>query len=125
MRQSLAVPAIELAGCTTSQASVARIVADLRAADGVKRVSLSSANKSDVVVAATTSRSTTDSGSAGAGTDCTQGNANRPKFSLTIFYDAPANPATATPTTTTPVTTASGTSTTAGSTSTPTSTTGG
>jgi hypothetical protein len=125
LRQSLAVPAIELTGCTTSQANVARIVADLRAADGVKRVSLSSASKSEV--AAGTTSATTDSGSAAAGSDCTQGNSRRPKFSLTIFYDAPATPATpaaATPSTTTPTTT-SGTATTAGSSSTPTSTTGG
>jgi Tfp pilus assembly protein PilN len=125
LRQALAVPAIELAGCTTSQANVARIVANLRAADGVKRVSLSSASKSEVATGS--SNTTTDSGSAGTGGDCTQGNAQRPKFSLTVFYDAPATPAAATPTTTTttPATTASGTASTAGSSSTATGSTGG
>jgi Tfp pilus assembly protein PilN len=90
LRQSLNLPAIELTGCTTSQANVARIVADLRAADGVRRVSLSSANKSDAPAATS---GTTDTASAGTGGDCTQGNASRPRFSLTLFYDAPAAPA--------------------------------
>jgi Tfp pilus assembly protein PilN len=88
LRQALAVPAIELSGCTTSQANVARIVADLRAADGVRRVSLSSANKAEA--SAASSSTTTEAASAGAGGDCTQGNSHRPKFSMTLFYDAPA-----------------------------------
>jgi Tfp pilus assembly protein PilN len=88
LRQALAVPAIELSGCTTSQANVARIVADLRAADGVRRVSLSSANKGEASTAS--SSTTTEAASAGAGGDCTQGNSHRPKFSMTLFYDAPA-----------------------------------
>jgi Tfp pilus assembly protein PilN len=88
LRQALPVPAIELSGCTTSQANVARIVADLRAADGVRRVSLSSANKGEA--SAASSSTTTEAASAGAGGDCTQGNSHRPKFSMTLFYDAPA-----------------------------------
>jgi len=98
LRQSLPVPAIELSGCTTSQANVARVAAGLRRADGVKRVSLSSAKKN----AATTGQSATsssDAASAGTSSDCTQGNSTRPKFSLTLFYDAPATPAGAAPAT--------------------------
>ena len=102
LRQSLSLPAIELTGCTTSQANVAKIVADLRAADGVRRVSLSSANKADAAPGTT---GTTEAANAGGGGDCTQGNAHRPRFSLTLFYDAPAAAsgtasATSTPTTT-------------------------
>jgi Tfp pilus assembly protein PilN len=106
LRQGLAVPAIELSGCTTSQANVARIVADLRAADGVRRVSLSSANKSEA-----TGATSTEAASAGTAGDCTQGNSHRPKFSLTLFYDAPAAPAaaaSATPTTTSTAPTVTG-----------------
>ena len=88
LRQSLQLPAIELSGCTTSQANVAQVVADLRRADGVKRVSLSSAKKTDATgtTAAPVDPASTDTG------DCTQGNANRPKFSMTLFYDAPTVP---------------------------------
>jgi Tfp pilus assembly protein PilN len=99
LRASLSLPAIELTGCTTSQANVARVVADLRRADGVKRVSLSSAAKSEANAGATSS-STTDAASADAGGDCTQGKSTRPKFSLTLFYDAAAVPSATTATTT-------------------------
>jgi Tfp pilus assembly protein PilN len=97
LRASLTLPAIELVGCTTTQANVARVVADLRRADGVKRVSLSSAAKSEAT-AGVTSSTTTDAASASADGDCTQGKSTRPKFSLTLFYDAPAVPAAATAT---------------------------
>jgi Tfp pilus assembly protein PilN len=131
LRQALSVPAIELAGCTTSQANVASVVADLRRADGVKRVSLSSAKKSDA-----TSGGTPEAASAGTSGDCTQGNSHRPKFSLTLFYDAPTVPATAAAATgTTPAatgttgatgtTTTTGTATTGGSTAPAATTTGG
>jgi Tfp pilus assembly protein PilN len=124
LRQALAVPAIELAGCTTSQANVARIVATLRAADGVKRVSLSSANKSES--STTAGNSTTDGAGASGGGDCTAGNSQRPKFSLTLFYDAPAAPSgAATTTTTSSATAASGTAANAGGPSTATSSNGG
>jgi Tfp pilus assembly protein PilN len=112
LRASLSLPAIELVGCTTSQANVARVVADLRRADGVKRVSLSSAQKSEANAGATTS-ATTDAASADADGDCTQGKGTRPKFSLTLFYDAPAVPsATSTGAAATTGTTTTGTTTT-------------
>jgi Tfp pilus assembly protein PilN len=88
LRQTLQLPAIELSGCTTSQANVAQVVADLRRADGVKRVSLSSAKKTD---ATGTTAAPVDPSSADTG-DCTQGNADRPKFSMTLFYDGPTVP---------------------------------
>ena len=96
LRQSLPVPAIELGGCTTSQANVARVVAGLRRADGVKRVSLSSAKKNAAATGKGSTGAQIEAASAGTSDDCTQGNATRPKFSLTLFYDAPATPAAAT-----------------------------
>jgi Tfp pilus assembly protein PilN len=88
LRQSLTLPAIELSGCTTSQANVAKVVADLRRADGVKRVSLSSASKAENGGAT----GAVDSGSSGGDGDCSQGKNTRPKFSMTLFYDAPTVP---------------------------------
>ena len=45
LRSAINVPAIELEGCTSDQASVARMMARLRAVDGVTRVSLANAVK--------------------------------------------------------------------------------
>ena len=47
LRSSLAVPAIDIAGCTTSQKSVARMLVHMRQIDGVQQVALESAAKSD------------------------------------------------------------------------------
>jgi Tfp pilus assembly protein PilN len=75
LRASLTVPAIEVAGCARAQDQVAQTVVALRGVAGVQRVSLSSS-------------STQPTGGGGAdspGTGCGTG----PKFSLTIFYQAP------------------------------------
>ena len=40
-------PALEVIGCTTSQADVAKVISSLRRIDGVERVSLSSSQKLD------------------------------------------------------------------------------
>ncbi|HEX7297689.1 MAG TPA: PilN domain-containing protein [Solirubrobacteraceae bacterium] len=79
LRNSIASPALEIVGCTKSHDDVARVISDLRRMDGVQRVSLSSATKSDT---------TSDSGAvsdSGSTADCTRGNAHYPKFSLTVF----------------------------------------
>ena len=47
LRGSIQAPAISLAGCAPSQSAVARLMARLRAVDGVTRVSLSKSEKSD------------------------------------------------------------------------------
>jgi Tfp pilus assembly protein PilN len=47
LRGSIKAPAISLAGCATDQTSVARMLAHLRAVDGVTRVSLSKSEKPD------------------------------------------------------------------------------
>jgi Tfp pilus assembly protein PilN len=78
MRAALPLPAVEIAGCTTTQKNVARMVASMRLIDGVERVSLSSSEKP-----------------AGASGDAAQGGdscsvGNRPKFSMTVFFHAQA-----------------------------------
>ena len=89
LRSSLPVPAIDLIGCAKSQANVARLLARLRAIDGVQRVSLSSSEKAD-------------SASLSA-TDC-RATVGMPQFQLTVFFQAqdgivPAATATAASTT--------------------------
>ncbi|PTL54761.1 PilN domain-containing protein [Paraconexibacter algicola] len=91
LRSALAVPAIELTGCTTSQPGVARAMAAFRRIDGVQRVTLASSEKGDAAQA----------GSSGSG-DCRQGRDTFPQFSMVLFFDppaggvAPATPGTAT-----------------------------
>jgi Tfp pilus assembly protein PilN len=78
MRAALPLPAVEIAGCTTTQKNVARMVASMRLIDGVERVSLSSSEKPSGVGAA----------AAQGGDSCSVG--NRPKFSMTVFFHAQA-----------------------------------
>jgi Tfp pilus assembly protein PilN len=72
LRGSIQAPAISLGGCATNQTSVARLMARLRAVDGVTRVSLSKSEKSDG-----------DSETACAG-------ANPPTFSVVVFFERSA-----------------------------------
>jgi Tfp pilus assembly protein PilN len=73
LRAALPVPAIDVVGCTRTQADVARLLARLRSIDGVQRVSLASAEKSD-------SASVSD-------TDCRRTSA-MPQFQITVFFQA-------------------------------------
>jgi Tfp pilus assembly protein PilN len=85
LRGSIQAPAISLGGCAPTQTSVARLLARLRAVDGVTRVSLSKSEKGDGDV---------DSACAGS---------NPPQFSAVVFFErsaalaqfAPAAPDTA------------------------------
>jgi Tfp pilus assembly protein PilN len=83
LRGSLPVPAVEISGCTTSQSSVAKVLARLRMIDGVQRVSLADSSKSDA-----------GGGGAGGGgggvTDCRAGSSHFPLFNAVVFFDAPA-----------------------------------
>jgi Tfp pilus assembly protein PilN len=72
LRGSIAAPAISLAGCASSQSNVARVMARLKAVDGVTRVSLSK----------------TEAGSDTEATDCT-GSAPA-TFSLVAFFERSA-----------------------------------
>jgi Tfp pilus assembly protein PilN len=91
LRSALAVPAIEVKGCTTSQASVAKLMARMRLIDGVQRVSLEDSAKGEAAVGGT---GTSDAGS--SGTDCRGGSGHFPQVTAVVFFDqpAPAVPAT-------------------------------
>jgi Tfp pilus assembly protein PilN len=86
LRGAIDAPAIEVAGCTTSQDDVAKVVTSLRRADGVQRVSLSSTEK----LAAGNGAGKSDSAAGtGGADDCRQGNTRFAKFSMTLFFTAP------------------------------------
>jgi Tfp pilus assembly protein PilN len=109
LRSALAVPAIEMQGCTTSQASVARMMARLRLIDGVQRVTLEDSTKVQAAGGAVA-----DSGSAGgSSSDCRGGSSHFPLFKIVVFYEQQAN---AVPVVGGTTTTASATTTTASST---------
>jgi Tfp pilus assembly protein PilN len=74
LRSSIQSPAITLAGCASSQRGVARMLARIRAVDGVTRVALSKSEKSSVT--------------AGSESPCA-GDAP-PSFSLVIFFERSA-----------------------------------
>jgi Tfp pilus assembly protein PilN len=86
LRGALAVPAVELSGCTVDQENVARYLARLRSIDGVTRVSLASSEKNDspadVVPAATDGASSAPDG----GGDCRQGD-QTPRFDAVVFFE--------------------------------------
>jgi Tfp pilus assembly protein PilN len=96
LRSALQAPAIEVVGCTTSQDNVANVISSLRRADGVQRVSLSSSER----LGAGNSGASDSAGGGGGAEDCRNGNSHYPKFSLTLFFTAPAPTATPTPTAT-------------------------
>jgi Tfp pilus assembly protein PilN len=84
LRGALNVPAIEIAGCTTSQASVAKMMARLRLIDGVQRVSLEDSTKTESSGGAV--------GDAGGGSsDCRGGSSHFPLFKIVVFYEEQAN----------------------------------
>jgi Tfp pilus assembly protein PilN len=86
LRSALAVPAIQLQGCTTSQASVAKLIARLRLVDGVQRVSLEDSTKGDEPVNGG-GPVASDTGSSGSG-DCRGGHAKYPIFNVDVFFEA-------------------------------------
>jgi Tfp pilus assembly protein PilN len=71
LRGSIKAPAISLGGCASSQQGVARLMARLRAVDGVTRVTLSKSEKGD------------DAASACSGP-------NPPSFSTVVFFERSA-----------------------------------
>jgi Tfp pilus assembly protein PilN len=70
LRGSIQAPAITLSGCASTQPSVARMMARLRAVEGVTRVSLSKSEKGE-----------TDSACEGA---------SPPEFSIVVFFERSA-----------------------------------
>lgn len=96
LRSAVASPAIELTGCTTTQSSVAKLMARLRGVRGVTRVSLSKSDKG-----ATNSGATAAPTTPGSGPLC--GKTGRPDFELVVFFERSqvAAPGAAAPGTTT------------------------
>jgi Tfp pilus assembly protein PilN len=88
LRATLQNPALEILGCTTSQADVAKVISSLRRVDGVERVSLSSSQKLDKASASDGGSSTASTGDSGSG-DCRNGNSRYPQFSMTLFFASP------------------------------------
>jgi Tfp pilus assembly protein PilN len=85
LRGAIAAPAIELAGCTTDQKAVARLLSRLRNVDGVTRVSLAKSVKADTLATAPT-----DPGQGAPG--C--GIGRPPAFEVVIFFERSEVPAT-------------------------------
>ncbi|MCW2992840.1 MAG: hypothetical protein JWQ18_335 [Conexibacter sp.] len=86
LRSTLNVPAIQIQGCTTSQSSVAKLMANLRLIDGVQQVGLEDSSKG-----AETATSTASSGAAastGSDGDCRGGHAKYPVFNVDVFFEA-------------------------------------
>jgi Tfp pilus assembly protein PilN len=131
LRSALSVPAIEVVGCTTSQSSVAKMMARMRLIDGVQRVSLAAAEKTEGETQGSGQAATTGGG--GSASDCRNGSAKFPKFQMVVFYRAaaaaPAAGATTaagaagSPSTAASTTSAAGTATTPQSSTTPSATT--
>ncbi|HMJ32723.1 MAG TPA: PilN domain-containing protein [Baekduia sp.] len=88
LRGALSVPAIQIEGCTTSQASVAKMMARLRLIDGVQRVSLEDSTKAAKVAGAAAGAGAASGGSA----DCRGGSSHFPLFKIVVFYEQPAAP---------------------------------
>jgi Tfp pilus assembly protein PilN len=81
LRSALPLPAVEMIGCTESQAGVSRVMARLRTLNGVQRVSLAASEKADSTGTAT---------NAGASaSDCRNGNSRYPKFQIVVFFTGP------------------------------------
>jgi Tfp pilus assembly protein PilN len=90
LRSSLPNPALEVLGCTTSQADVAKVISSLRRMDGVERVTLSASQKLES--SAASGGSTATAGGGGSDGDCRNGNAHYPQFSMTLFFSTPTSP---------------------------------
>jgi uncharacterized membrane protein YgcG len=108
LRGQLNAPAIEIAGCTTSQVRVAEYLARLRSVQGVTRVTLASSEKADVEGGGSGGAGSGSGGGSGGtggagGSDCRAGDSEVPKFDLIIFFEAStATSSTGSPTSATP-----------------------
>lgn len=130
-RSALPNPALSISGCATSNDEVVSFVSRLRVMNGVIRVSLSDAQKSDTAApsggassggppsSAPTSGASSGGGAAGGG-DCTNGSDKFPKFDVVVFYQplTGALPASTTGGSATPASAPAGGSTAKGSTTT-------
>jgi Tfp pilus assembly protein PilN len=83
VRGAIASPAIELSGCTSNQSSVAVVLSQLRAVDGVTRVSLSKSIKPDTAI---------QPAADGEAEACGAG--RPPSFEVVMFFERSTVPAT-------------------------------
>jgi Tfp pilus assembly protein PilN len=83
LRSAITAPAFELAGCTSSHDDVARLMSRLRVINGVTRVTLGGAQKSESAVAGTTGSTAGSGATAGAAQGC---GSNKPSFDLVVFF---------------------------------------
>jgi Tfp pilus assembly protein PilN len=81
LRSALPLPAVEMVGCTESQAAVSRVMARLRTLNGVQRVSLAASEKAESAGAV--------SNAGASSTDCRNGSSSFPKFQIVVFFTAP------------------------------------
>jgi Tfp pilus assembly protein PilN len=91
LRSTLSVPAIVIQGCTTSQRSVATLIARLRLIDGVQRVSLEDSTKGVIQAKSATIAPVT-----GGSGDCRGGHNAFPVFNVDVFFAQNATPPAAT-----------------------------
>jgi Tfp pilus assembly protein PilN len=112
LRGALAVPAVELSGCATSQTEVARMMTRLRLIEGVTRVSLGSSQKADLNGGA----GTPGAGGSNTGQQSGCSSPNWPQFDVVLFFE---NSIPATPTAPSATTATAATGTTTGTTTTP------
>ena len=82
LRSSVQAPAIELVGCTVSQAEVSRVMVRLRQMDGVTRVSLGSSGAGTGGASGTGA----SSGGTGGSSDCREGSDKFPQFQMVVFF---------------------------------------
>jgi Tfp pilus assembly protein PilN len=81
LRGALNVPAIQVQGCTTSQSSVAKLIARLRLVDGVQRVTLEDSTKGQQSAGSAGNQTTGSTG------DCRGGHAKFPIFNVDVFFE--------------------------------------
>lgn len=88
LRSAVQSPAVELVGCTTSQAGVSLVMARLRLLHGVTRVSLAQSEKTQ------TSNGTSGGSSSGGSdsSDCRNGHSRFPRFEVVVFFSGPTAP---------------------------------
>ncbi|MDQ6915107.1 MAG: PilN domain-containing protein [Actinomycetota bacterium] len=88
LRSAVPSPAVELVGCTESQAEVSRVMARLRLLHGVTRIALAASEKTDSSSGGGPSGAS--SGGSTDSSDCRNGLTRLPKFQLVVFFKAPA-----------------------------------
>ena len=83
LRGNITAPAFELTGCTVSQDDVARLMSRLRLINGVTRVTLGMAQKTEGAQAGASVATTSNAGSASSSQGCKP---STPAFDLVVFF---------------------------------------